>query len=325
MAEISVIVPVYNVEDYLEKCLDSLLNQTMTDFEILCVDDGSTDHSNEILYLYRNRDPRIRILEKTNGGLSDARNYGMKAASAPVVMFVDSDDFLEPQALEKAYARMKETDADMVIFDVYQYFMKTGKKEIIANQYNGERTYSLQQNPELMTRILNCAWNKMVRLSLFTDHHIEYPKGYLYEDLGTTYKLVLKARKIAFVNEPLYNYLADRPGNITQSFDRKAYHILDMSREILDYYRAEGVFEQYREELKFLVCVNIIENLKKTRNVRDRRLVNEYIDACFAFIRTQFPDYPQCRYPIRRQKHDWIYMRPATLKLYLSVRKLLHR
>ena len=70
---------------------------------------------------------------------------------------------------------------------------------------------------------------------------------------------------------------------------------------------------------------NIIENLKKTRNVRDRRLVNEYIDACFAFIRSQFPDYPQCRYPIRRQKHDWIYMRPATLKLYLSVRKLLHR
>lgn len=320
MSKVSVVVPVYNVEDYLEKCLDSLLNQTLKDIEILCVDDGSTDHSNEILYIYKNRDPRIQVLEKPNGGLSDARNYGMKFATAPWIQFVDSDDFLELEALEKAYNRLTETNADLVIFDVYQYFMKTNTREVIANVYSGDQVYTLKDHPEMITKILNCAWNKMVRRSLFTDNQIEYPKGYLYEDLGTTYKLLLKAKSIAFVNEPLYDYLADRPGNITQSFNKKAYHILDMAEETMNYYRQEGVFNQYYEELKFLACVNIMENLKKTRTVKDRRLVNEYIDACFAFIHQHFPDYPQCRYPLNRQKNDWIYMKPQVLKAYLSLR-----
>lgn len=112
MSKVSVVVPVYNVEDYLEKCLDSLIHQTLEEIEILCVDDGSTDHSNELLYIYKNRDPRIQVLEKPNGGLSDARNYGMKFATAPYILFVDSDDFLEPQALEKAAAKLDETGAD---------------------------------------------------------------------------------------------------------------------------------------------------------------------------------------------------------------------
>lgn len=325
MSKVSVVVPVYNVEDYLEKCLDSLIHQTLQDIEILCVDDGSTDHSNELLYIYKNRDSRIQVLEKTNGGLSDARNYGMKFATSPYIVFVDSDDFLEPQALEKASAKLDETGADLVIFDVYQYFMKTKTKEVIANRYSDEKTYTLKENPEMITRILNAAWNKMYRLSLFQENNITYPVGYLYEDLGTTYKLLLKAKSIAFVNEPLYDYLADRPGNITQSFNKKAYHILNMAEETMNYYREEGVFDQYYEELKYLACVNIIENLKKTRTVKDRKLVDEYIDACFAFIHTQFPDYPECRYPINRHKNDWIYMRPQALKAYLRTRSLLHR
>ena len=325
MCKVSVVVAVYNVEDYLEKCLDSLLNQTLKDIEILCVDDGSTDHSNEILYIYKNRDPRIQVLEKKNGGLSDARNYGMKFATAPYIQFVDSDDFMEPDALEKASRKLDETGADMVMYDVYQYYMKTGTKEVIRNCYSEDRTYTLEENPEMITNVLNAAWNKMYRISLFKDNGIEYPFGYLYEDLGTTYKLMLKANKIAFVNEPLYDYLVDRPGNITQSFNKKAYHILDMARETMDYYRNEGVFEKYYEELKYLACVNIMENLKKTRNVKDKKLVSEYIDACFEFIEQNFTDYPECIYPINRQKNDWIYMKPAVLKAYLGLRSLIHR
>ena len=177
----------------------------------------------------------------------------------------------------------------------------------------------------MITRILNAAWNKMYRRSLFEDNGITYPFGYLYEDLGTTYKLLLKARSIAFVNEPLYDYLADRPGNITQSFNQKAYHILTMAEETMNYYRQEGVYDQYYEELKYLACVNIIENLKKTRTVKDRKLVDEYIAACFAFIHKNFPDYPECKYPINRQKNDWIYMRPQVLKGYLRTRNLIRR
>lgn len=323
--KVSVVIPVYNVEDYLEKCLDSLLNQSLQEIEILCVDDGSTDHSNEILYIYANRDSRIRVLEKPNGGLSDARNFGMAQAKADYIQFIDSDDFLEPQALEKAWTKMEETKADLLMFDAYQYFMKTKTKEVIVNAYREDETYTLAQHPEMMTKILNCAWNKMYRLSLFQDHQIQYPVGYLYEDLGTTYKLLLLAKKIAFVNEPLYDYLADRPGNITQSFNKKAYHIMDMALENMEFYKSQGVFEKYYEELKFLTCVNIIENLKKTRYVQDQHLVNEYIDTCFQFIHDHFPDYPQCRYPINRQKNDWIYMKPTYLKTYLTARRCLKK
>ena len=108
----------------------------------------------------------------------------MKYATAPYIMFVDSDDFLEPQALEKAAAKLDETGADLVIFDVYQYFMKTQTKEVIANRYSGDRVYTLKENPEMITRILNAAWNKMYRRSLFEDNGITYPFGYLYEIWG---------------------------------------------------------------------------------------------------------------------------------------------
>ena len=320
MPEVSVVVPIYNVAAYLPKCIDSVLAQTFRDYELILVNDGSTDDSPAIAEAYAQKDSRIRVVHKQNGGLSDARNEGMKYASGTYISFVDSDDFIEPVMLEKCVQALHDTGADMVIFDYYQYYQATGKKEVITNRFEAGRTYSLSDTPELLTGIANAAWNKIYRRTLFTENGILYPWGCLYEDLGTTYRLLARAEKVTFVNEPLYDYLKDRPGNITGEFNMRAYHVLDMVKITLDDFKRLGIYERYYEELKYLGGVNILECLKKTRTCTDTKLVNEYIDVCFWYLKQNWPEFPKCRYPICREKYDWIYAHKGFLKLYLKLR-----
>ena len=321
MPEISVVVPVYNVRDYLRKNIESILAQTFTDYELILVNDGSKDDSLSILREYEQKDPRITVIDKPNGGLSDARNAGMAIASGKYIQFIDSDDFVEPQLLEKCRQKLEETGADIVIFDIYQYFLATGKKEIIANTYDASGVYSIRTNPELIVNIQNCAWNKMYKLSLFKDNDIIYPWGCYYEDLGTTYRLLARCDKVAFINEPLYDYLQDRPGNITHQFNFSVYHVLDMVKLTLDDYKNLGIYETYYEELKCLGARNILECLKKTRNVNDKKMTEKFVQVCFWYIKNNWPEFPKCRYPILREKNDWIYANEKILRLYLAYRR----
>ncbi len=321
MPEISVVVPVYNVRDYLRKNIESILAQTFTDYELILVNDGSKDDSLSILREYEQKDPRITVIDKPNGGLSDARNAGMAIASGKYIQFIDSDDFVEPQLLEKCRQKLEETGADMVIFDIYQYFLATGKKEIIANTYDASGVYSIRTNPEMIVSIQNCAWNKMYKLSLFKDNDIIYPWGCYYEDLGTTYRLLARCDKVAFINEPLYDYLQDRPGNITHQFNFSVYHVLDMVKLTLDDYKNLGIYETYYEELKCLGARNILECLKKTRNVNDKKMTEKFVQVCFWYIKNNWPEFPKCRYPILREKNDWIYANEKILRLYLAYRR----
>ncbi len=325
MPEVSVIVPIYNIQKYLPKCVDSILAQTFQDYELILVNDGSKDDSLSICREYEKKDRRITVIDKPNGGLSDARNSGMAKAKGKYISFIDGDDFIEPEMLEKSVTKLNETGADIVMFDIYQYYVETGKKEIIRNVYDENTVYTLKEHPEMITRIKNAAWNKVYRLSLFRDHGITYPWGCYYEDLGTTYRLLARADKIAFINEPLYDYLQDRPGNITHTFNMNAYHVLDMVKITVDDYKKLGIYEKYYEELKFLGCVNIIECLKKTRNCTDEQMVNKYIQVCFWFIRNTWPEFPKCKYNINREKNDWVYMDPVRLKAYLKLRKMRKR
>ena len=322
MPKVSVIVPVYNIEKYVSRCVESLLAQSFGDFELLLVNDGSTDSSLEILKEFEQKDPRIIVLTKENGGLSDARNYGMKHAKGDYLQFIDGDDFVEPTLLEKCITKLDETKADMVIFDYNQYYVETNTKERISNHFDENKIYTLKETPTLLTNMMNAAWNKMYRRSLFIDNQIEYPVGYYYEDLGTTYRLISRARGIVFIKEPLVNYLQDRPGNITQQFNKRIYHIFDMIELLIDDYKKQGIYEDYYEELKYLGSVSILECLKKTRNISDYHLAKTFVEDSFAFIHKTWPEFPECKYPIGREKNDWIYMNEAVLKMYLRYRQL---
>lgn len=322
MPEVSIVVAIYNEPDYLPKCIESILNQTYTDFELILVNDGSQMNDSEICHAYEKKDNRIIVIDKENGGLSDARNTGMRQASGTYISFVDGDDFLEQQWLERCVGKMKETGADLVQFDVSQYHTQTGEKERIHLPFDENEVTSIQENPLLLVRSLNAAWNKMYKLSLFRDSGIEYPKGIYYEDLGTTYRLFARAEKIAYLNEALYCYLVDRPGNMTTQFNRNIYYIFDVIQMNIDDYKNLGIYETFYEEIKFLGCINILECLKKTGRVINKKETDAFIDRSFAYIRERWPEFPKCKYTLLREKNDWIYAHPLRLKAYLAYRRI---
>lgn len=322
MVRVSVIVAIYNIENYLNKCLESLRLQTFLDYEVLCVNDGSKDNSKKIIEEYCKKDERFILIDKENGGLSDARNEGMKHAKGEYVMFVDGDDFVEPNFIEEAYNHINYYGLDIVVFDYNQYYLADNKKELIHLPFEEGKTYSLKENKDLLCKIGNSAWNKIYRLSLFKDNNIEYPKGYIQEDLGTTPKLLLMAKRIGFINKPLYNYLIDRPNNISQERNEKIYHIFDMCDSFLSFYKEKGVYKEYYDELECLSLINIIWTLKKLAYYKDKKFVNKFIDDTFDYINKNFSDFSNCKYSLYTYKEDRIYLNKILLKIYLAYKRL---
>lgn len=200
--KVSVIVPVYKAEAYLNRCVDSLLAQTFEDFEILLIDDGSPDRSGEMCDEYARKDSRVRVIHKENGGVSSARQCGLDNARGEYVIHADPDDWTEPEMLEAMYRKAKEEDADMVICD---YFLIRKNKSIYVRQ-----SYSL----DIKTRICDffhhldgVPWNKLVRRSCFGQYDISYPKEMSNnEDVFVNMCLIDKNLRLAKVDQTLYHY-----------------------------------------------------------------------------------------------------------------------
>ena len=321
MPQVSVIIAIYNIEGYLKKCLDSLRVQTFSDFEVLCVNDGSKDSSGDIIEEYVALDLRFKHIRKENGGLSDARNYGMKFVESEYLMFIDGDDFVEADFIKDAYEKMVKDDLDLCVFDYNQYYLASQKKEVIHVPFDENKVYNLKENKELLCYVGNSAWNKIYRKTLFTDNDIIYPKGYNHQDLGTTAKLLYRAERIGFIKTALYNYLVDRPNNITQERNQKIYHIIKMEEEILSYYKKEGIFDTYYEELKYLCGINMIQSLRKLISYTDKVFVRQFVEDSFRVMKSYFPDYPDCRYPIAQNRSDKVYLNKELLIMYLWYHK----
>lgn len=228
---ISVIVPIYNVEKYLEQCIKSLVNQTYSNLEIILVDDGSVDKSGEICDIWEKADSRIIVIHKRNGGLSDARNAGIEIASGDWFMFVDSDDYVMNVFCEHALQLVEESLSDIGVFN-YKFCWEDNfniSEECISG---------LQENKEAMYQLLsgktkNYAWNKIYKKELFKN--VRYPVGKVWEDIGTTYKLFASAEKINFSLEVLYCY---RQRSESISYAPPASALFD-------------IYEQYKEQYLF--------------------------------------------------------------------------
>ena len=320
--KVSVIVPVYNIEEYIERNLLSIKNQDFDDFECLIIDDGSKDKSIEIAQKIIKDDNRFFIYHKENGGLSDARNYGLQYVNSEYVMFIDGDDFVEKDFISTAYNYVKENDFDIVAFDYNQYYLKDNRKEIIHIPFENNKRYSLKDNKEILCYIGNSAWNKIYKTKLFKDNNITYPKGYIQEDLGTTPKLLFFAKSIGFINKPLYNYLIDRPNNISQERNERIYHIFDMCDSFINFYKENNIFEEYYEELKYLTIINVVWSLKKLPYYRDKTFVNKFVDDAFKYLKDNFSDFPKSKYSLYTNKEDKIYLNKYLLKAYLFYNNL---
>ena len=253
---ISVIVPVYKVEKYLEKCIESVLKQTYTNLQIILVDDGSPDNCGKICDEYAKKDSRIEVIHKANGGLSDARNVGISKAKGRYIGFVDSDDYIKEDMYEILLNLIKKYDADVSICNLYDVI---DGNECIRNKENGIREYSrldILKKVLLDKNIQSYAWNKLYEKELFDE--IKYPIGKKYEDIGTTFYLFEKCNKIVVTSEPEYYYLkrADSlVNNVTES-------------TILDY--TEIIIQRY---------LYIKQNIKELRKYNNYYLAKTLITA----------------------------------------------
>lgn len=215
---ISIIIPVYKVEEYLEKCIESVLKQTYTNLQIILVDDGSPDNCGKICDEYAKKDPRIEVIHKVNGGLSDARNVGIAKAKGKYIGFVDSDDYIKEDMYEILINLIKEYDADVSICNLYDVI---DGKEDIRNNENGIQEYSrleILKEVLLDKNIQSYAWNKLYKKELFDE--IKYPIGKKYEDIGTTFYVFEKCNKIVVTSKPEYYYLKRSDSlvnNVTES------------------------------------------------------------------------------------------------------------
>ncbi|HDU8655915.1 glycosyltransferase [Morganella morganii] len=208
---LSIIVPVYNVEDYVSDCLNSLISQTLKEIEIIIVNDGSTDSSMNIVNSFS--DNRIKIINKNNGGLSSARNIGIKVARAEYIAFLDSDDWVEKNAYELLYNTAIKNKSDIVSCGFYIAHPDKTIKISLPEETNT----NIKKNKKLLHNIKVAAWDKIYKKSLFTDNGIIYPEGLYYEDTPTTIPLIFMANSITTINNCLI-YYRQRPGSITKEY-----------------------------------------------------------------------------------------------------------
>lgn len=229
---ISVIVPIYNVEKYLDKCVDSIINQTYKNLEIILVDDGSPDNCPAMCDNWAKKDSRIKVIHKTNGGLSDARNHGLDIATGEYVTFVDSDDWLELDGIESLVKPLKDKCYDIVIGGFY-FNSEKSESSIYPNQNTPLTTTEAIKRILIGTEINHSSSAKLYNLTLFKN--IRYPKGKFYEDFFTVFKIVNSSKLIYIINAPIYHYWKN-PESITQSITNIFQKTLDFLEATCDTY-----------------------------------------------------------------------------------------
>lgn len=265
---ISIVLPVYNVEQYLHKCFDSLISQTYENIEIVAINDGSTDNSGKICDLYSEKDPRIKVIHQDNEGLSHARNIGIANSVGEYLTFVDSDDFIDRNYIEILHSSLIQNEADIAIGQ-FTFFDESSEKEIVgSNSENISTKIKIFNSNEVISKIYSdeittfvTAWGKLFPKKFFED--IEFPKGKVYEDEYTTYKIYLKSHKVVFVDQIIY-YYRERINSISRSiFDLKVLDAVEARTKRLYDLENNGInVTKYRKQyLKWLI--SILYKLKK--------------------------------------------------------------
>ena len=240
---ISVVIPVYNVEPYLRQCLDSVVNQTMPDIQIICVNDGSTDGSRAILQEYADRDSRIEIIDKPNGGLSSARNAAYPYIQGKYTLFVDSDDWIELDLCGKTYRKAEETGAQISVF----FYQREGKDD--AGNMCRRITSDDKMTVEEKLPILDypSTWGKLWNTRFLLDNKLDFPEGLVFEDNLHNWQSVTLADKISVVPERLYHYRYT-PGSITETQGKHLFHMIPIYNKIQEYLLESGYYRLYREQ-----------------------------------------------------------------------------
>lgn len=279
MIQISIIVPVYNIDKYINKCIDSILNQSFVNFELILVDDGSTDDSGLICDKYANEDSRIRVIHKENGGLSSARNAGLDIAKGKYIGFVDSDDYIDKNMYKYLFEVITRDNSELAICnyrEVYEDSINIGEKNKINipsseiyNKYEILNKLYTHESGQIVV-----AWNKLYRKELFDEER--YPIGRIHEDEFLIHRILYKCNKISYINDDLYYYLQRENSIMKESFSIRKIDVIDALKDRMDFFRKNNEVELLKksETTYIAIFLSIYVKAYKQFNNVDNELRN---------------------------------------------------
>lgn len=291
MSKVSIIVPVYNTGLYLDKCLTSLVNQTLKDIEIIIVNDGSTDNSGDIIATYQKQYPgKIKIITQPNSGQGKARNVGIKQAKGEYLGFVDSDDWIELDMYEKMYNKAIKEKADIVLCDLKMVF---DNYELVILGTDNNLQPKITSKQYFVSLAGPC--NKIYKKELFDKYNINFLEGYIYEDLATIPLLGLYANAIYYFKEPLYNYY-QRQNSIYNptKYNPKLFHIFDVLEYLEKELKKRSFYNQYIVELEYIYIFNLL--MASSYKFLPFPNANKNISSIIKLIKHRFPKWRQNKY-----------------------------
>lgn len=278
----------YNVEKYLKQCLDSVINQTLKEIEIICVNDGSTDYSLQILEEYAKKDDRIRIISKENGGISSARNKGLEYVTGEYLGIVDSDDWIELDMFEKLYQNAKLHDSDLVMFPAHLYDESTQKLKYDFPYFTlacfdenfDDRVFSHLETKDFLFSISVTPWNKIYKSEFIKELGVTFPEGLDFDDNPFFYETYLNANRVSLVRDYLYFYRINRSGSFITTGNERYFDIVEMYNLVEKIIRKTGNQETYT-----IYFANVrVENIIAFYNKVDET----YRKKFFEIIKTNF-------------------------------------
>ncbi len=310
--KLSIIVPVYGVEKYIDKCLNSLVKQSLKEIEIIVVNDGTKDNSQKIIDKYVKKYPdKIKSYIKENGGQGSARNYGLKKTTGEYIGYVDSDDFVEKDMYKKLYNKAKENNYDIVVCGNYNVSEDYQNKNIDAfiNNYNTDL--------ENIFFGKMAVWNKIYKRDILIKNKLEFKEKVWYEDLAFTLKAIMNSNTFAFIDEPLYDYLIREGSTMNNSNVQRNLEILDAFNDILSYIQ-HNKKEEYFNKIEFLaidhIYISAIVRVLKADS--DKNIKKETIEKLINYMNKNFPNYKSNKYINTLSKNRKIIYKLINIKMY---------
>ena len=292
--KVSIVVPVYNVEKYLDKCLYSLANQTLDDYEVIVVNDGSPDNSQQIIDRYVKEYPEIiRSFIKENGGLSSARNFGMSKARGEYLGFSDSDDYVELDYFKGMYDLAKANDYDLVVADLEYYWESGERKPFIQKGLREGVSDDIKKSTMLSPLNTN---NKLFNRKFFNSLNLEFPIGMWHEDIPVIMQVIARAKSIGYYSRVGMHYTqrSDSSSIMGSKYNVKMYDLFTVMKGVVNSFKELGIYDTYKDELEYL----FIEHFLLYGAFRFMRTdhYKELMAESFKTVRDYFPDYLNNRY-----------------------------
>lgn len=303
MAKISIVVPIYNSSKYLNKCLDSLVNQTLEDIEIILINDGSTDESEKIVKEYK--DKRIKYISKKNEGIGKTRNRGIREASGEYIAFVDSDDYLNEHFCEYMYKKASKCNCDLVICDFFE-----DRGNLYGIKFNDFEDTSLIETPSLINNINLGPCNKLYSLELLKSNNIYFEENLKYEDAPFVVKAIKSANKIGKVNDFLTYYVIHENSETTTR-DKRIFDILEICKIIIK--ELDNV--KYKNALTNLITMILLDYCAQQRYIKDYKQRKKFINESFKMLNELDKNWKKCDYVLKLNKLSRIIKTNKTLLL----------